>query len=72
MPRVAILGSFPEGSLGLTHESQTNGRWDAWRRESSQPVWIWQAAKAELRATIRRCGFANIYVYVSVHLGASI
>lgn len=63
MPRLAILGSFPEGLLGITQESETNGRWDAWRRGSSQPVWIWQSAEAELRATIKRYGFVNIYVY---------
>lgn len=63
MPRLAILGSYPEGLLGITQEAETNGRWDAWRRGSSQPVWIWQTAEAELRATIRRYGFVNIYVY---------
>jgi hypothetical protein len=63
MPRLAILGSYPEGLLGITHEAETNGRWDAWRRGSNQPVWIWQFAEAELRATIRRYGFVNIYVY---------
>jgi hypothetical protein len=63
MLRIAILGSFPEGLLGVTDESETNGRWDAWRRGSSQPVWIWQAAEAELRATIKRYGFVTIYVY---------
>lgn len=63
MPHVAILGSFPEGLLGITHESETNGRWDTWRRGASQPVWIWQSAEAELRSTIRRYGFVNIYVY---------
>jgi hypothetical protein len=63
MLRVAILGSFPEGLLGVTDESATNGRWDAWRRGSSQPVWIWQAVEAELRAAIKRYGCVNIYVY---------
>lgn len=62
MPRLAILGSYPEGPESTNYDEYSNMR-SPWKRNESSPFKVWADAEPAIRRTIMEFGSINIYVH---------